>query len=608
MARLPLIGQSVMRKRIGIALTIWLQICRIASWFLLILGAIHSLHTYRPRIRSYILDFYTKRDYVKRLINASDETCIEQVRMNRISFFKLCEMLQTLGGLKSSRNMLVDEQVEMFLHIISHHLKNRIIKHHFNRSGDTVSRSFHHVLNVAIRLQDVLFKKVESITVNSTDPRWKWFKNCLGALDGTHIKIKVPTVDKPRYQTRKDCYYLVDVGYTNCEGFLAPFRGQRFHLNEWRQGVSESNVSSQTSRGTKRKWVPEEDVALVSHMVDLHNVETFNADTGFKAGYLNELEKMLEKALPNAMLKARPNIESRIKVLKRDWSIVYDMLNGQNNSGFGWDKHRQLVVAEDAVWNSYLNDVPTTDINEERNEIYDCEADVSLDDMDVSTTEPQPDSHQGGSTSSKKKKRILMQLITFLLHFMMLPLYWRKTYGPLANKSERLLTNAEQCKKVSRKILHARHVGVSMNPVFTFLGIIVMHERFGNKRILQFFKSSWYCTRSIKQRPSNFGGSSRNHIMYQVWNPPPPGSFKLNVDGARILSLGLAFLTAVARDEYGRWMWGIGHNIERFSVEKTELWAIYDVLRVARDPNWDRYIIETDCALAIKGIHKGIKC
>ncbi|MFQ6651754.1 hypothetical protein Gotur_023956 [Gossypium turneri] len=68
MARLPLIAQSVRRKRIGIALTIWLQICRIACWFLLTLGVSHSLHTYRPRIRSYILDFYAKRDHVKRLI------------------------------------------------------------------------------------------------------------------------------------------------------------------------------------------------------------------------------------------------------------------------------------------------------------------------------------------------------------------------------------------------------------------------------------------------------------------------------------------------------------------------------------------------------------
>ncbi|MFQ6641676.1 hypothetical protein Gotur_016668 [Gossypium turneri] len=125
MVRLPLIVQSVRRKRIGLALTIWLQMCTVVIWFLVTLGAIHSLHTYRPWIKSYILDFYEKRDYVKKLVYASDETCIEKVGMNRITFFKLCEMLQTLGGLKSSRNMLVDEQ---------------------------------------------------PITTNSTDPMWKWFK------------------------------------------------------------------------------------------------------------------------------------------------------------------------------------------------------------------------------------------------------------------------------------------------------------------------------------------------------------------------------------------------------------------------------------------------
>ena len=31
-------------------------------------------------------------------------------------------------------------------------------------------------------------------------------------------------------------YYLVDAGYTNCEGFLAPYRAQRYHLNDWRDG------------------------------------------------------------------------------------------------------------------------------------------------------------------------------------------------------------------------------------------------------------------------------------------------------------------------------------------------------------------------------------
>ncbi|MFQ6621139.1 hypothetical protein Gotur_002662 [Gossypium turneri] len=98
MACLPLIVQSETQTRIGLALTVWLQMCRVVSWFLVTLGVVFSLHTYRPRIRSYILDFYAQRVYVKRLVHAS--------------------------GLKFSRNMLIDEKVAMFLHIISHYLKN----------------------------------------------------------------------------------------------------------------------------------------------------------------------------------------------------------------------------------------------------------------------------------------------------------------------------------------------------------------------------------------------------------------------------------------------------------------------------------------------------
>ncbi|MBA0838168.1 hypothetical protein Goarm_010252, partial [Gossypium armourianum] len=53
------------------------------------------------------------------------------------------------------------------------------------------------------------------------------------------------------------------------------------------------------------------------------------------------------------MLKAKPNFELRIRRLKRDWAIVYDMLSGKDNSDFGWDEYRQLVDAKDVVWNSH---------------------------------------------------------------------------------------------------------------------------------------------------------------------------------------------------------------------------------------------------------------
>ncbi|CAN0918096.1 Putative nuclease HARBI1, partial [Linum grandiflorum] len=40
----------------------------------------------------------------------------------------------------------------------------------------------------------------------------------------------------------KGQYYLADAGYTNCEGFLTPFRGQRYHLKEWGPGPLRPNT------------------------------------------------------------------------------------------------------------------------------------------------------------------------------------------------------------------------------------------------------------------------------------------------------------------------------------------------------------------------------
>ncbi|KAJ8774298.1 hypothetical protein K2173_009729 [Erythroxylum novogranatense] len=268
-------------KRIVVVLTIWLQLCNIVSSLLILLASEASLFSYRPRVRRYLHNFYANRDYLRRILHDNDESCISMVRMNRQAFFKLCEMLESMGGLKTTKNMLIDEQVGIFLHIIAHHVKNRVIGRNFRRSGETVSRCFHNVLNAVMHLQELLFKKPEPIPTNSLDHRWRWFKNCLGALDGTYIRVNVPIKDKARFRTRKGdiatnmlgvctpnmqfvyvlpgwegsvadgrvlrdaitrrhglkvphgCYYLVDAGYTNCEGFLAPFRGQRddFYIN-----------------------------------------------------------------------------------------------------------------------------------------------------------------------------------------------------------------------------------------------------------------------------------------------------------------------------------------------------------------------------------------
>ncbi|MBA0779685.1 hypothetical protein Gotri_003900, partial [Gossypium trilobum] len=102
--------------------------------------------------------------------------------------------------------------------------------------GETISISFHNVLNVVICLQDVLSKKAEPITANSTNLWWIWFKNCLGALDGIHIKIRVPKVNKPRYQTQKG-----DIT-TNMLGFCTPDIHFVYVLPGWEGSVVDGRV------------------------------------------------------------------------------------------------------------------------------------------------------------------------------------------------------------------------------------------------------------------------------------------------------------------------------------------------------------------------------
>ncbi|KAL7243005.1 hypothetical protein ACSBR1_015420 [Camellia fascicularis] len=122
--------------------------------------------------------------------------------MNWCTFMLLCRLVRSVE-LSYSKYVIIEEQVAMFLNVLAHHTKNRKIKFNFLQSGQTVSKHFNNVLKAVLRLHGLLLKKLEPITTNCTDDRWSYFQNCLGALDGTYIKVLAPAIDKLRYRTRK---------------------------------------------------------------------------------------------------------------------------------------------------------------------------------------------------------------------------------------------------------------------------------------------------------------------------------------------------------------------------------------------------------------------
>ncbi|XP_060672798.1 protein ALP1-like [Ziziphus jujuba] len=262
--------------------------CRPENWVLCLIC--HSWQRKNERrVRNRITrNTELRTSFIDSLLD-NDVTCISQLRMDRRTFVILCRLLRQDGYMKRDGTVTLEEQVCIFLHIIAYHTKNRTIISRFYRSGETISRYFNSVLNGVLRLHSILLRHPEPVSDNCSDDRWKMFKNCLGALDGTYIKVKVPEINKPRYRTRKGeiatnvlgvcnpnmefifvlpgwegsasdsrvlrdaisrpnglkvptgCYYLVDAGYTNGEGFLAPYRGTRYHLSEWRDGCAPIN-------------------------------------------------------------------------------------------------------------------------------------------------------------------------------------------------------------------------------------------------------------------------------------------------------------------------------------------------------------------------------
>jgi hypothetical protein len=113
---------------------------------------------------------------------------------------------------------------------------------------------------------------------------WPYFQNCLGAIDGSHIACTPSAADRANSRNQKGflsqnilaiCsfsmrflyvlpgwegsvtdsflfddarftdlripegyFYLGDAGFPICKTLLVPYRGVRYHLNEWARGIS----------------------------------------------------------------------------------------------------------------------------------------------------------------------------------------------------------------------------------------------------------------------------------------------------------------------------------------------------------------------------------
>jgi hypothetical protein len=150
----------------------------------------------------------TGHAWVKEILQGNPTRCYEMFRMEKHIFHKLCTELVN-HGLKSTNHIGVEEMVAMFLVVVGHGVGNRMIQERFQHLGETVSRHFHDVLFACLSLSMKYIKPQDPLFRNSHakirgDPRyWPFFKNAIGAIDGTHIPCVVSASDQTRFIGRK---------------------------------------------------------------------------------------------------------------------------------------------------------------------------------------------------------------------------------------------------------------------------------------------------------------------------------------------------------------------------------------------------------------------
>ncbi|KAL7601258.1 uncharacterized protein LOC128126144 [Lactuca sativa] len=213
--------------------------------------------------------------FITEVLNGHPRRCYEMFRLNVPVFRQLCIDLATNYEPQQTQNVSIEESVGIFLMTLAHGCSNKLVQEFFNHSGEMIHRHFHTVLEAVLKLSADIIKP--DANYNDDD--------CIGAIDGTHVRASVPQKDEVKYIGRKgyatqyimvvcdfnmcftfvwagwegtahdtrifdevlqipdlnfpyttgDKYYVVDAGYPNTRGYLAPYKDTniRYYLPDF---------------------------------------------------------------------------------------------------------------------------------------------------------------------------------------------------------------------------------------------------------------------------------------------------------------------------------------------------------------------------------------
>jgi hypothetical protein len=139
---------------------------------------------------------------------ANAQAFYSMFRMRRSVFYPLLDLLVERYGLTSTCNMSSKEALALFLWTLGTRSTTDNVAGRFEHSRSTVCKKFYEVLDCVDRMAgDYIRPKDRNFTTvhpKLQTPRfWPHFKDAIGAIDGTHIKVIVPKELEIQHMNRK---------------------------------------------------------------------------------------------------------------------------------------------------------------------------------------------------------------------------------------------------------------------------------------------------------------------------------------------------------------------------------------------------------------------
>ncbi|XP_058202061.1 uncharacterized protein LOC131328381 [Rhododendron vialii] len=101
----------------------------------------------------------------------------------------------------------------------------------------------------------------------------------------------------------------------------------------------------------RHNWVQDEEMLLISELKSMAVSRLWTTSSGhFRPSYTSYLKRFMNNDFPDASIEEW-HIEAKIKKWRRTCFIIVNLLD---RPGFEWDASQNMVVAEDDVWDAFI--------------------------------------------------------------------------------------------------------------------------------------------------------------------------------------------------------------------------------------------------------------